>query len=90
MFPYVECKFDRKVDLKETDQVGFLDLNKVYETGVVEGVVSFDDNAFNGIQDPADILPRPKDNFERIRQGEYVRSALAAAKAKTEQSDSSD
>ena len=86
MFPYIDCKFNPKTDLKETDQVGYIDLNRVYETGVIEGAVSFDDNSFNGIQDPSDILPRPKDVFERIRQGEYVRSALTAAKAQAEQS----
>lgn len=85
-FPFVSCEFNKKTDLKETDQFGFIDLNKVYETGVIEGVVSFDDTSFNGIQDPSDILPRPHDNFERIRQGEYVRSALAASSVQSETS----
>lgn len=83
-FPFVRCDFNEKTDLHETDQVGYIDLNKVFETGVIEGAASFDDNSFNGILDPADILPRPHDSFERIRQGEYVRSALAASSAKPE------
>lgn len=89
-FPYQECKFDKRKDLKETDQVGFLDLNKVYATGVVEGAVSFDENFFNGVLEPAAILHRPKDNFERMRQADYVRSAVSAANSKNEQSVNSD
>lgn len=79
------CDFDKKVDLMEVDQFGFLNLREAYDKGVVPGTVSITDESFNGML-ADDVINRPKDIFERYRQGEYVKSALKAAQAKTEQS----
>lgn len=81
--------FDPKRDRKSVDQHGFIDLRKTFESGSIPGNASFLDEHCNGVVDPDDMLPRPKDNFERMRQADFVKSALkAAAKAEPKQSTS--
>ena len=77
--------FDPKVDLQAVDQSGVIDLHKAVVNGVIDGDITVTDEMFNGVQDPSVLMPRPKDNFERMRQGEYVKSSLKAAKTKSEQ-----
>lgn len=84
-----EGYYDPKRDRRAVDQFGFIDLRKTFESGSIPGNASFLDERCNGVVDPDDMLPRPKDNFERMRQVDYVRSVLkdsksADAAAKTE------
>ena len=75
---------DPSVDLHAVNPLGEVNLRKAFLNGSVEGMVSFSDESFNGVQDPDSLLPRPKDAFERIRQGQYVRESLRAAQADAE------
>lgn len=90
-FNSIACKsqFDPAVDKAAVDQFGFVDLRKAYSEGVISGAVSFDDDKFNGVQDPSCLLHRGDDKFARMRQADSVksqlRSAKAAAKASAEQ-----
>lgn len=79
--------FDSKRDRKSVDQVGFIDLRKTFESGSIPGNASFLDEHCNGVVDPEDMMYRPKDNFERMRQAEYVKSALKSV-PKTESKES--
>lgn len=63
-------------DLHEVDQFGFLNLRDVYENGAVDGAMSFEAEKYNGISDPSVLLSRPKDQFEALRQSDYVKSVL--------------
>lgn len=76
--------YDPSVDLHKVDPTGEVNLRKAYAHGAIDGAVSFEEGAFNGVQDPDVLLPRPKDQFERIRQAEYVKESLRAAKADAE------
>lgn len=77
------------IDRSPVDQFGFVDLRKAYETGSIPGNATFLDEHSNGIVDPDDVMNRPKDNFERMRQMNYVKSALkSAAEAEAKQSTS--
>lgn len=80
--PQVSAFFNPYVDLAPVDQFGFLDLRKAFVSGVVDGAASFEDRQFNGIDNPDSIMHSPKDNFESLRQAEYVRSTLKEAKNK--------
>lgn len=81
----VDYGFDPSIDLKPVDPYGFVDLREAYVSGSVPGIVSVDDTRFNGVADPSVMMERPKDNFERMRQAEYVKSVLqTAAKAEAE------
>lgn len=84
MITPVVCKFDRKCDLHDVDQFGFVDLHQVLETGVVPGSVAFSDDSFNGVTDTDMLMSRPRDRFEALRQRDYVRSAMAAVSAKSD------
>ena len=80
---FVPClgRFNPDIDLHTVDQFGFIDLRKAYESSSIPGDSSYLDTYFNGVLDPSDMLPRPKDNFERMRQAEYVKSVLKSAAA---------
>lgn len=75
---------DPAVDLHAVNPLGEVNLRKAFVNGSVEGMVAFSDESFNGVQDPGSLLPRPKDQFERMRQGQYVRESLRAAQADAE------
>lgn len=78
------CLYDPRVDLRPVDPNGFLDVNKMSANGAIAGDVLVDDSRFNGVADPDAMLPRPLDQFERIRQYGAVKESLKAAKANAE------
>lgn len=84
LLPVRSFSNDPSIDLHAVEPLGEVNLRKAFVNGAVEGSVAFNDEAFNGVQDPSDVLPRPKDGFERIRQGQYVRESLRAAQASAE------
>lgn len=69
--------FDDKRDLCAVDQVGYLDLRKALDSGVVSGDFNITDENYNNAS-PADLMHRPDDVFAGYRQRDYVRSSLAA------------
>lgn len=88
---FIPCSgvFDPKRDRKSVDQVGFIDLRQTFESGSIPGNASFLDEHCNGVVDPDDMMYRPKDNFERMRQAEFVKSALKSVpKAEPQESTS--
>lgn len=79
-----EFKFDPTVDRRAVDPFGFFDLRDAYRNGNVPGDVAIEDERFNGVQDPSAVMDRPKDQFEAMRQAEYVKESLQAAQANAE------
>lgn len=82
--PLDACLYDPRVDMRPVDPNGFLDLDKMSANGVIDGDILVDDSRFNGVADPDAMLPRPLDQFERIRQFSSVKESLKAAKANAE------
>lgn len=80
----IETPFIPVTDLSPVDQFGFLDIRKTFESGQIDGDVNIRDERFNGVMDPDDLLNRPLDQFEALRQVEYVRTTLRATKAEPE------
>lgn len=75
--------YNKKKDLSEVDQVGFLNLADVYSSGTIPGDFNFTDEEYNRAS-PADMMHRPDDVFAAYRQRDYVKSSLSA-QAKAEQ-----
>lgn len=81
LLPVRSFNNEPKRDLHAVNPLGEVNLRKAFVNGAVEGMVSFTEESFNGVQDPSDLMSRPKDAFERIRQGQFVRESLRAAQA---------
>lgn len=75
-------KFNKDFDLYPVDQVGFLDINQAFKSGVVSGDFAFTDEHYNQAS-PADMIHRPDDVFSGMRQRDFVKSSLSA-QSKTE------
>lgn len=84
------CLYDPRVDMRPVDPNGFLNLDKMAANGVIDGDILIDDSKFNGVADPDAMLPRPLDQFERIRQYSSVKESLKVAKANADASHSSE
>lgn len=85
LVPKRDFGYDPEVDLHKVDPEGVLDLREAFVNGMIPADVSVDDTRFNGVADPSVLMERPKDSFERMRQYEYVKSSLQAARANAEQ-----
>lgn len=78
--------FNPSCDRSDIDQFGFINLRDAYENGSVDGAMAFEQEKYNGVSDPSVLLPRPRDQFEALRQTDYVRSVLkSAAEAEAKQ-----
>lgn len=82
---YVKMTFNNQRDLQEVEQFGFVDLNKAYDKGVIEGSVSLVDESFNGVVNPATMISRSHDVFDALRKARYVRDTLQKLSAKEQE-----
>lgn len=73
----MEHVYNKKCDLYPVDQVGFLDLRSAFVNGVVDGNFSISDESYNAAS-PADLMHRPLDNFDAMRQADMIKSSMAA------------
>lgn len=77
--------YDKKRDIQEVDQFGFVDLVKSFQNGYVQPDLQVDANGFNNIDDPSTILGRPHDAFEAMRMQDLIvanaKDRVAKAKA---------
>lgn len=73
--------FDPTFDLREVDQFGFINLREAFANGTVEGSLSFESEKYNGVSDASVMMHRPQDQFEALRQTEYVKGVLKSFKA---------
>lgn len=80
-FPKADFLFDPKRDIMAVDQVGFVDLHKAFVTGVMPGDLVVDEESYNGVDEPASLVGRPRDVFEAINKAKYVQESAAKANA---------
>ena len=66
------CDFDKRRDLQEVEQTGFVNLVQALGHNVIDGNLELDDEKFNGIEEPAAILGRPKDGFDAMHYRETI------------------
>lgn len=75
-----DTHFDPIKDLNPVSQTGFVDLNSAFANNFVPSVSENAESDYNGIEDPASILGRPRDVFEGLEMESYIREASASAK----------
>lgn len=83
-----EHNFNEKIDLREVDEFGFVDLNESMASGrlpvsVPNSEVSFDAPA-GSVLAPSQIAGVPRDVFDAMEMRDAGRAAIADAKAKAE------
>lgn len=76
------CPFDPVRDLHPVDQFGFIDLKTALDQSVVPSQMPESDFDYNGIEEPQQILGKPRDIFEAIDTQNAIE---ASASASTEQ-----
>lgn len=69
-----ELVFDKVKDLFDVDQFGYVNLSEALTTGVVDSSLKIEESLFNGIDDPASIIGKPRDVFEAYRMAHQVAS----------------
>lgn len=74
-------KFDPKKDIQKVDQFGYVNLNKAFENGYVEGNVDVNETDYNDIENPASIIGKPSDAFEAMRMQDALVSGVKSANA---------
>lgn len=82
-----KCPFDPVRDLHPVDQFGFIDLKSALDSSVVPSQMPESDTDYNGIEDPQQILGKPRDIFEAIDTQNAVEAAAASAASEQEQRD---
>lgn len=80
----IETHFDPIKDITPVSQTGFVDLNSAFANNFVPSVSENAECDYNGIEDPASILGRPRDVFEGLEMESYIREISASAKDKTD------
>lgn len=78
------CKFDKKRDLAETSQSGFVDLCDLLKNHILPGNLDVSTESFNGIEDPEAVFGRPSDNLEAMTIGKTLEARARAAEAAKE------
>lgn len=74
-----DCNFDPVRDIAPVDQFGFVDLKLALETSMVPSQMPGSDTDYNGIEEPEQILGKPRDIFEAIDSQKVLESAAASA-----------
>lgn len=69
--------FDPVRDVCPVSQTGFVDLNSAFANNFVPSVAENAESDYNGIEDPASILGRPRDVFEAMQMESYIRETSA-------------
>lgn len=72
------CPFDPVRDLHPVDQFGFIDLKTALDQSVVPSQMPESDSDYNGIDDPQQILGKPRDIFEAIDTQNAIEAASSA------------
>lgn len=74
------CQFNKERDLHAVDPfTSSIDLRQAYVNGSVPADVSAADLSFNDVEDPSGLMTSPSDQFEAMRQADYVKGALKNA-----------
>lgn len=73
------CPFDPVRDLHPVDQFGFIDLKTALDQSIVPSQMPESDTDYNGIDDPQQVLGKPRDIFEAIDSQNAIEAAASAA-----------
>lgn len=74
-----KCSYDPVRDLHPVDQFGFIDLKSALDQSVVPSQMPESDADYNGIEEPQQILGKPRDIFEAIDSQNAIEAAASAS-----------
>lgn len=83
----IECKFDPVRDIAPVDQFGFIDLKSALSESVVPSQMPGAEADYNGIDNPDQVLGRPRDIFEAMDAQKALESAAASAPGNDDKSE---
>lgn len=61
-----DCSFDPVRDIAPVDQYGFIDLKTALDSSIVPSQLPDSESDYNGIENPEQVVGRPRDVFEAI------------------------
>lgn len=76
---FTNLAFDPIRDISPVDQYGFVDLKSALANSAVPSVMPGAEVDYNGVEDPAAIIGKPRDVFEVIDMQKALESAAAEA-----------
>ena len=82
-----DCKYDPVRDLAPVDQFGFIELKSALADSVVPSQMPGAEADYNGIDDPNQVLGKPRDIFEAIDTQKALEAAAASASGNDEKSE---
>lgn len=69
---YKDLTYNKRRDICEVDQTGYVDLHKAYENNSVPSDLDIKESNYNNIEDPNSILGSPSDVFEAAQMRESI------------------
>lgn len=75
---YKDFLFNPIVDKEPVSQTGFVDLKSALVNNCVPADLASTEDVYNGIDDPASILGKPRDTFEAMEMQKYVNNYKSA------------
>ena len=75
----IDCHYDPVRDIAPVDEFGFIDLKSALHNSVVPSQMPESETDYNGIDDPQQILGKPRDVFEAIDTQKALEAAASAA-----------
>ena len=67
------CMYDADRDNSTVDQFGFVNLVECLKNGEVPNSISDTEDIYNNIEDPCEILGKPRDVFEAYKMSDYIK-----------------
>lgn len=74
-----KCNYDPVRDLKPVEQFGFIDLKTALDSSIVPSQMPESETDYNGIDEPAQVLGKPRDIFEAIDTQKALEAAASSA-----------
>lgn len=69
------CRFDPVVDKTPVSKTGFIDACLAFVNNAIPSRIAESEDDYNGIEDPASILGKPRDVFEAIDMEKGIKQA---------------
>lgn len=74
-------QYDKSRDVAEVSQNGFVDLVTAFANHSVPSTIEADDSQFNNVDNPSDIMRKPKDVFDAM----HLRQTISDYSGKSEE-----
>lgn len=83
-----DTPFDPIRDITPVDQYGFIDMKTAFDSSIVPSQLPESDADYDGTEDPAQILGKPRDIFEAMDSQRAAEDAASASSQDNGENDS--